>query len=75
MELYLYYFYNIEIIALLTSIPEVQDKAATISFLLVFNTFPESMKVLQKGIIRSLSLQDKAVYIHLVGNWALNCAL
>jgi Na+-driven multidrug efflux pump len=33
------------------------------------------MKVFQKGIIRSLSLQDKAVYIHLVGNWALNMAL
>ena len=71
----LVYFYNQEIIASLTNIPLVTKKAQSISPLLVFNVFPESMKSMQKGIIRSLSLQDKALYIHLVGGWVLNFSL
>ena len=50
------YLYSLEMIKLLTNIPEVMKKAESISILLVFNVFPESMKCMQKGIIRSLSL-------------------
>ena len=64
-----------EIIGLLTNIPEVQREAASISYMLVFNAFPECLKVLQKGIVRAMGLQDKAVYIHLVGIYGLNLSL
>tara|TARA_B110000285_G_scaffold227198_1_gene288120 strand:+ start:410 stop:700 length:291 start_codon:yes stop_codon:yes gene_type:complete len=40
------YFYNIELISLLTNIPEVKEMASSVSYLLVLNTYPESMKVL-----------------------------
>ena len=64
-----------EAVASLTTIPEVYDKAMAVVWLLIFNTFPEMFKGINKGVIRGLNLISKSVYIHLSGNWALNMCL
>lgn len=70
-----FYYTKEEVVDSLTDIPTVYDKAMQIVWLLMFNTFPELFKGINKGIIRGLNLQAKSVYIHLSGNWCLNMCL
>jgi Na+-driven multidrug efflux pump len=69
------YYTKEEVVASLTNIPTVYDRAMAVVWLLIFNTFPEQFKGINKGIIRGLNLQGKSVYIHLSGNWGLNICL
>ena len=59
----------------LTSIPEVHEISMSLVFYLILNSFPEQFKGINKGLIRGLNLQGKAVWIHIVGNWALNMSM
>ena len=71
----LLYYCKEQLVASLTNIPLVYDRAMDVVYLLIFNTFPEQFKGINKGIIRGLNLQGKSVYIHLSGNWGLNICL
>jgi Na+-driven multidrug efflux pump len=70
-----FYYTKEEVVSALTDIPTVYEKALGMIWLLMFNTFPELFKGINKGVIRGLNLQAKSVYIHLSGNWVLNGCL
>jgi Na+-driven multidrug efflux pump len=59
------YVLRAPIIHLFTDVPEVQQKAISVAWLISFNTFPDLYKGMLKGLIGALGLQHKAVWVNL----------
>lgn len=65
----IWYTFRIEIINLYTDIESTKREALKATWLFVFNIFPDLYKGMLKGTIKSLGIQYKSVFVHLLCHW------
>ena len=69
------YLFKEHIVKIFTNIHDVQEMVLSVIWLISFNTFPDGFKAMLRGVVRALGIQEKCVYINILGFGIINLTL